>query len=151
MRYAGVWIRGAAMLLDWLVLSAVFFPITRWVKGVWIMGPGDHRWAHGNIVFDPLCLYFLLAVVAYFVLLEGFAGATIGKRLVGLRVVGTVGERIGMAQSALRNALRIVDSLPILNLVGIVLILTSPEKARFGDRVARTRVIRFGARGGSAL
>ncbi len=138
------------MVLDWLLLSAVFFPITRWVKGVWIMGPSDHRWAHGNIVFDPLCLYFLLVIIAYFVSLEGFAGATIGKMLVGLRVVGTDGKRIGMAQSALRNALRIVDSLPILNVVGIVLILTSPEKARFGDRVARTRVIRFGARGGRA-
>ncbi len=141
-RYAGLWTRGAALLLDWLVFSAVFFPVTKLVKGVWIMGPSDHRWANGNIVFDPLCLYFMLVIIAYFVLLEGLAGATIGKMLVRLRVVGTDGERIGMAQSAIRNALRVVDSLPMLNLVGIVLILLSPENARFGDRVAKTRVIR---------
>ncbi len=143
-RYAGLWIRGAALLLDWLLFCAVFFPITRLVKGVWVMGARDHRWAHGNIVFDPLCLYFMLVIIVYFVLLEGFGGATVGKMLLRLRVVGTDGERIGMAQSVVRNALRIVDSLPMLNLVGIVLILVSPEKARFGDRVANTRVIRAG-------
>jgi uncharacterized RDD family membrane protein YckC len=49
-----------------------------------------------------------------------------------------------MARSAARNVLRVVDGLPVLNVVGIVLILTSPEKARFGDRVARTRVIHAG-------
>jgi uncharacterized RDD family membrane protein YckC len=125
-----------------LVFCAVFFPITRLVKGVWIMDASDHRWAHGNIVTDPLCLCFLLVIIAYFVLLEGFVGATIGKMLVRIRVVGTEGERIGMTQSAVRNALRVVDSLPTLNVVGIVLILTSPEKARFGDRVAKTRVVR---------
>jgi len=34
-----------------------------------------------------------------------------------------------------------VDSLPALNILGVVLIATSPERARFGDRVAGTRVI----------
>jgi uncharacterized RDD family membrane protein YckC len=144
-RYAGLWIRGAALLLDWLVFCAVFFPITRVVKGVWLMGPSDHRWVSGSFVSDPLCLYFLIVIIAYFVLLEGFFGATIGKWIVRVRVVGTDGERITMARSAARNALRVVDSLPALNVVGIVLILTSPEKARFGDRVARTRVIRIGS------
>ena len=143
-RYAGLWIRGAALLLDWLVFCAVFFPITRVVKGVWLMGPSDHRWVSGSFVSDPLCLYFLIAIIAYFVLLEGLFGATIGKWIVRVRVVGTDGERMTMARSAARNALRVVDGLPVLNVVGIVLILTSPEKARFEDRVARTRVIHAG-------
>jgi hypothetical protein len=40
-----------------------------------------------------------------------------------------------------RNALRLVDSLPTLNILGVILILRSPERVRFGDRVAGTRVI----------
>ncbi|MHC4127848.1 MAG: RDD family protein [Planctomycetota bacterium] len=143
-RYAGLWIRGAALLLDWLLFCAVFFPVTRLVKGVWVMGPGDHRWVQGSFVTDPLCLAFLLVIIAYFILLEGLAGATVGKMLVRVRIVGADGERITMAQSVVRNVLRVVDSLPALNLVGIVLILVSPEKARFGDLVAKTRVIRVG-------
>jgi uncharacterized RDD family membrane protein YckC len=140
-RYAGLWIRGAALVLDWLVFCAVFFPITRAVKGVWLMGSSDHRWVYGSVVTDPLCLIFLLVIIAYFIVLEGLFGATLGKWLVRVRVVGIDGKPISLARSAARNALRVVDSLPTLNIVGIVLIVTSPEKARFGDRVAHTRVV----------
>ncbi len=149
LRYAGLWVRGAALALDWLLFCAVFFPVTRVVKGVWLMGPSDHRWSNGSFVFDPLCLYFLIVIIAYFVLLEGVAGATLGKRLVRIRVVGADGGRISMAQSVVRNALRVVDSLPTLKIVGIVLILVSPEKARFGDRVAKTRVVHMAGREGA--
>jgi uncharacterized RDD family membrane protein YckC len=143
-RYAGLWIRGLALLLDWLVFCAVFFPVTRVVKGVWLMRADDHDWTYGELVFDPLCLTFLIVIIAYYVMLEGFFGVTVGKMIVRIRVVGVDGERIGLARSVVRNALRLVDGLPALNIVGIVLILTSPQKARFGDLVARTRVVHRG-------
>ncbi len=38
-----------------------------------------------------------------------------------------------------RNLLRMLDGLPAFNIIGVVLILLSPEKARFGDRWAGTR------------
>ena len=102
-RYAGLWIRGLALLLDWLLICGVCFPVTRVVKGVWLMLPDDHRWNQGLFIFDPLCLYFLLGIIGYFVLLEGLFGATAGKSIVGIRVVGTEGERIGMAKSIVRE------------------------------------------------
>ena len=108
-RYAGLWIRGAALLLDWLVFCAVFFPITRVVKGVWLMRASDHRWADGHFVSDPLCLYFLAAIIGYFVLLEGLFGATLGKMLAGIRIVDMDGEPIGIGKSVVRNLLRVVD------------------------------------------
>jgi uncharacterized RDD family membrane protein YckC len=77
----------------------------------------------------------------YFVLLEGLNGATLGKRIAGLRVQKVDGGHPGLIKGLLRNLLRIVDSLPVLNIIGILLIQTSPEKARFGDRVAGTRVV----------
>ena len=52
------------------------------------------------------------------------------------------GGRPGLARGTVRNFLRVVDGLPALNMVGIVLILHSVERARFGDRVAGTRVVR---------
>jgi uncharacterized RDD family membrane protein YckC len=62
--------------------------------------------------------------------------------MVGLRVVRTDGGRPGLLRGAWRNVLRLVDGLPAFNILGIVLILRSAERARFGDRVAGTRVIR---------
>ena len=105
------------------------------------MSARDHNWVRGWFIFDPLCLVFLVIMALYFVLLEGLAGATLGKWLLGLRVVRVGGDRPGLWKSVVRNALRLVDSLPALNILGVILILRSPERVRFGDRVAGTRVI----------
>jgi uncharacterized RDD family membrane protein YckC len=139
-RYAGLAARFAALAIDWLLFCAVFFPITRLVKGVWLMSAADHRWASGWVVFDPICLVFLVIIMVYYVALEAFVGATFGKWVFGLRVVSLDGNRPGLRRSLIRNALRLVDSLPALNLLGVILIARSPERARFGDRVAGTRV-----------
>ena len=141
-RFAGLWLRFLALLVDLLLFSAVFFPITRLVKGVWIMSPSDHRWTSGLFVTDPLCMAFLVVMAAYFVFFEGLTGATFGKWVVGLRVQGVEGGRPGLMKGLLRNVLRIVDGLPAFNILGIVLILSSAERARLGDRIAGTRVVR---------
>ena len=140
-RYAGLKIRFAALVVDFVILCLVFFPVTRIVKGVWIMSATDHLWGYGWIVTDPLCLIFLVVIVVYFVLLEGLFGGTIGKKLLHLRVVGVDGNTPGLGRALVRNLLRVVDALPALNILGVVLILKSPERARFGDRIAGTRVV----------
>jgi uncharacterized RDD family membrane protein YckC len=139
--YAGVWIRFAALVTDIVVLSLVFFPVTRIVKGTWIMSAADHHWNVGWFVSDPLCLVFLVSMFLYFVVLEGFAGGTIGKLLLRLRVVSLNGSRAGFVRALLRNVLRVVDSLPACGILGAVLIAATPDKVRFGDRVAGMRVI----------
>ncbi|MFO7743744.1 MAG: RDD family protein [Anaerolineae bacterium] len=141
--YAGIWERFWALVIDVLLFCAVFFPVTRIVKGVWIMSAADHRWANGLFITDPLCLIFLAVMVLTFVLLEGLFGATVGKWVLGLRVVGPDGGKPGLARSAVRNLLRLADGLPAFNILGVILILRSPQRARFGDRVADTRVVRY--------
>ena len=141
-RYAGLWERFLALMIDFLVFCAFFFPITRIVKGVWLMAPSDHRWSYGLFISDPLCIAFLIVMALYFVLLEGLAGATVGKWALGLRVVRAERGKPGLWKSALRNLLRFVDGLPALSILGAILILRSTERARFGDRVAGTRVVR---------
>lgn len=140
-RYAGLRPRFLALVIDLALFTMFFLPITRLVKGVWIMGAADHRWAWGLFITDPLCLAFLAVMFLYFVVLEGLVGATLGKRLLGLRVIKEDGGKPGLPKSTARNLLRLVDGLPALNLVGVVLILRSAERARFGDRVAGTRVV----------
>jgi uncharacterized RDD family membrane protein YckC len=140
-RYAGLGRRFLALLVDFALLCAGFFPVTRLVKGVWLMSPTDHGWVNGLFIFDPICLAFLVIMALYMVLLEGLLGKTPGKWLLGLRVVGPDGKRPGLWKSIIRNILRSVDSLPTLNILGVILILKSKERARCGDRVAGTRVI----------
>ncbi len=140
-RFAGIRIRAAALLIDVVLFCAVFFPVTRVFKGVWLMAPTDHRWQRGLFIFDPLCLIFLIAIVAYYVGLEAFGGS-IGKRLLGLRIVNLDGRPPGLRASIIRNVLRVVDSLPACDLLGALLVTWSPERMRLGDRLAGTRVVR---------
>jgi uncharacterized RDD family membrane protein YckC len=139
--YAGLWSRFAALFVDLLVFCAFFFPITRLVKGVWLMTPTDHRWRSGLFISDPICIVFFIAIVLYYVLLEGCFGLTVGKWTLGLRVIAVGGGRPGLKKAILRNVLRAVDSLPAFNILGTLLILRSPERARLGDRLAWTRVV----------
>ena len=141
-QYAGLGVRFLALLVDVLLFCACFFPVTRIIKGVWLMDPNDHNWVRGWFIFDPLCLVFLVAMGLYFVVLEGWLGATLGKWVLGLWVIGLDGRRAGLWKGIVRNALRLVDGLPALNLLGVILIQRSRERARFGDRLAGTRVIR---------
>jgi uncharacterized RDD family membrane protein YckC len=141
--YAGLRERFLALLLDALLFCACFFPITRIVKGVWLMSPNDHNWVRDWFIFDPLCLAFLVIMGLYFIALEGWLGATLGKWILGLRVIGLDGRRAGLWKGIVRNALRLVDGLPAFNLLGVILIQRSKERTRFGDRIAGTRVIRI--------
>ena len=72
--------------------------------------------------------------------MEAYVGWTVGKRILGMRVVDGTGNKIGFSKSLLRNLLRLVDGIPALNILGIILIIASPEGQRFGDRIAKTFV-----------
>jgi len=129
--------RGVAWLLDILFLSIFFFPATFLYSGKWIMGPEEHLWG----ISDPICLVFLFVIFAYLILMEAYVGWTIGKRILGMRVVDGSGEKIGLSKSIIRNTLRLVDGLPAFNVLGIVLIAISKREQRFGDRIAKTYVV----------
>jgi uncharacterized RDD family membrane protein YckC len=94
---------------------------------------------------DDLALVLeLLAVVglasfAYQTLAHALAGATLGKRLVGLRVVGPDGRRPGPGRSALRAAVA-VAGLAALG-VGPLLALFTLSGRALHDLVAGTTVV----------
>ena len=95
-----------------------------------------------------------LFLVVYFTLDWGYhvamewrsAGRTVGKRIMGLRVMSDRGLRITFGQAVLRNLLRAVDGLPILYLLGGGLALVEPYGRRLGDLAAGTLVVRVGRR-----
>jgi uncharacterized RDD family membrane protein YckC len=88
----------------------------------------------------PAFLSFILFLV-YYVGLEATRGATLGKMLLGLRVMKEDGSPVDMQAALIRNILRIVDGL-FVYLVGAILVWRSDKKQRLGDRVAHTVVVR---------
>jgi uncharacterized RDD family membrane protein YckC len=87
---------------------------------------------------------FLLAIFIfwiYFIPLEAVYGQTLGKKLLGIKIIKVNGERIGWSASFLRNVLRIVDILPFFYIVGLISILLTGKKQRIGDLAAQTIVV----------
>ena len=86
--------------------------------------------------------YFMISI-GYSILCEwAWRGQTVGKRLLGLRVVDAEGLRLQFNQVVTRNLLRFVDSLPVSYLVGGLACWCSPKCQRLGDLAANTVVIR---------
>ncbi len=91
-------------------------------------------------------LAFGAAALLYYFVLEATTGQTVGKRLAGLRVAGADGGRPSVPAIARRTALRVVDLLPVLYLVGFLAMLaTGRRRQRLGDLAAGTVVtgVRF--------
>jgi uncharacterized RDD family membrane protein YckC len=91
----------------------------------------------------PFVLYIVLNL-AYFVVFEGLAARTPGKFLMGLKVVKLDGGLYDWKAVLLRNVLRIVDTLPVLYLVGLVTVAVTEKNQRLGDLAAGTLVVRPG-------
>ncbi|WP_112179911.1 MULTISPECIES: RDD family protein [Paraliobacillus] len=78
----------------------------------------------------------------YYLFLEYFwGGRTIGKKIIGLRVIQDNGHSITLLSSFIRNFLRIIDSLPAAYFVGMLLVFLHPKHKRLGDLAAGTIVV----------
>ena len=133
MQYAKVGIRAVAAMID----GAMFF-VFAYVIALLTGGITDEGF---SLTGAPAAFAFLL-YFAYFVLMEAKMGGTLGKLLLGLRVVQVEsGQPISFQASLIRNVLRFVDGL-FCYLVGAILIWKSAKAQRLGDRVASTTVIK---------
>jgi uncharacterized RDD family membrane protein YckC len=84
-----------------------------------------------------------MTMLVYDVVFETLAaGRTPGKRISGLRVVRSSGRPVDLTASAIRNAVRLLDGLPLSYLPTIVSILLTRRNQRPGDLAADTVVIR---------
>jgi uncharacterized RDD family membrane protein YckC len=81
-------------------------------------------------------------VVFYFIGMEARLGATLGKLLVGVRVVNERdGSPIRWHTAVVRNLMRMIDAIGFF-LVGFIAICVTEKHQRLGDKVAGTVVIR---------
>ena len=138
--------RLGALIVDALVISLLdaivngTFGVTRVTSGV---VPSMTTGSFASFTTQTTVDWFWLTLlwVAYYAVLEGLFGATVGKRIAGLRVTDLEGRRIGWQAAILRNLGRLLDALPFLYLLGGILTLTSKQHQRLGDRFAGTLVV----------
>jgi uncharacterized RDD family membrane protein YckC len=131
--------RVLATVIDGLVFGAAYYLLA--LASGDIRTEGEAANWDGNVPVG-WNIVFGLFVVAYYVLLEGYLGQTLGKMAVGITVVSeATGQRPGIAAAALRTLLRIIDGI-FTYTVAFVVTLASDRRQRLGDLVAHTLVVR---------
>jgi uncharacterized RDD family membrane protein YckC len=130
--------RIGAMVIDGVLFAIVFVAIGLATGG----GSASHGHA-GIHLGSAATLVWLGTIYAYHFVCEAATGQTLGKKLVGVRVVSLDGTRASAGQVLVRTLLRLIDSLPILYLVGLVSILATgrERRQRVGDLAAGTTVV----------
>ena len=131
-RHAGFWIRVLAQLIDGALLALVGGVLT-------------------ELSFHPRALYLAdsgpsaLLSLLYFGLFWSKLGGgqTVGMRFLGLRVVGTDGQLIGLG-TALIRWLGLVVSVSVVFL-GVIWVAFDPQKQGWHDKIASTYVVNVGS------
>jgi len=113
--------RGIAFLIDLLLYAALHFG-----------GPALGFGILGGFL-----------AVLYITFRDGlFGGQSIGKKIMGVRVVHMDGRPISYVDSSFRNVLFIIYLLmPLAIAVEAVAAFRSPERRRLGDRIGKTCVV----------
>ncbi len=134
-RPAGFWIRVVAAVIDFVVFTLVDVSLGRAARRVW--GPGVH---------DSMALQFTISVFTlifaalYVTLLHAATGQTLGKAMVGARVVLVDGGPLPLGTALLRFFAYAFSCLPLG--FGFVMAGLRRDKRALHDLVAGTRVER---------
>ncbi len=141
MRTAGLGDRILAAVIDAAIFCCIGIPFYAPLLGQ----GGRPRADYGELAHaaaQPQTLAAFGVMLAYYVLMEVLAnGQTVGKMLIGIRVVKVDGSRVDLGASLVRNLLRFVDYWCCIP-VGIVAIAISATNQRVGDMLAGTIVVR---------
>ena len=149
-QYAGFWMRFAAYIIDSIVISAVLLAIA--IPLILVLGLGAGLSAAGGdpnpaaiMALISLYLGFIAAALVgqwlYFAYSESSAWqATVGKKLLGLRVTDLNGGRIGFGKASGRFFGKILSGM-ILN-IGFIMAGFTEKKQALHDMLASTLVVR---------
>ena len=123
-------LRIAAFLVDALTMSIVLVLPASVVSY-------SLAWIGGSVKAISIVWFITLGILVIGLLIrDGFRGRSLGKHMLGLRLMTPAGEGCGYVRSVVRNVPLIV---PVWNLVEVVLVVAG--RPRTGDRIARTLVM----------
>lgn len=134
---AGAGARMVALVVDLLAILAMESAVLSALTAFAPLAPD----AIGGVV---TLLYFGMSTGYGMVLEIWWNGQTLGKRLLGLRVMDQRARPARPGQMIVRNLLRPVDALPALYLLGAVVCWGTRHRQRVGDWAAGTVVVRTG-------
>ena len=140
--YAGFWQRVAAFGVDMVILTLAVFAVS--VIIIITLGGEPALWSVEYSVY--LALNTAIFWLYYAGQESGVRQATIGKRLLRLRVTDLDGEPISFARASVRHFAKLASSIPFM--AGFLAVAFTPRKQGLHDMIAGCLVKRTDAGGG---
>lgn len=143
LKVAGPGTRSYAFVLDWHIR---LLGVLVWgLLGV-LLRQSLPAAAIGKLASNPVMVALMAgAGLTYFlyhpVLELAMRGRTPGKRIAGIRIVTVDGEMAGAGPLLMRNLFRLIDSLPLFYVVGLICCFLTRESVRIGDMAAGTVLV----------
>jgi uncharacterized RDD family membrane protein YckC len=139
LRIAGPGTRAYAFIIDWHIRLLVGLA---WVLAGLLLGlladPEFKKTAFPLLFVLPAFLFYFF----YHPVLEMLMrGRTPGKRIAGARIVTLEGGTPSSGALLMRNLFRLIDSLPVMYLVGLVCCIFTERRVRIGDLAAGTVLV----------
>jgi uncharacterized RDD family membrane protein YckC len=148
---AGPGSRAYAFVIDWhirLLLALTWFAVAAYAQtGLAYVKTTSPSKAIGIAVVPSLAIYFLYQPLLELLL----RGRTPGRRMAGVRIVNRQGGTPSILALLIRNAFRLIDSLPVFYGVGLCTTIFSAQRVRFGDLAAGTLLVHDGDTEAKAL
>jgi uncharacterized RDD family membrane protein YckC len=137
---AGLGSRAAAMIIDQVLITIVNFLI---IFVFLFANSSDFLYLSNSWIPIAIAVVIVFGINwGYFFVCEYFfSGKTLGKKIVGIRVIQENGHSLTLLSSIIRNLLRIIDMLPTCYFVGMVVVFFHSKHKRLGDIVAGTIVV----------
>ena len=143
---AGIGSRFLAAVVDTLIILALILLVELTLSLIAASFFRDQLLSDSPALVWMAAIFGLVAFAlfwGYYIFFEMlWNGQSPGKRWVGLRVIRTDGTPITLAESIVRNLVRIVDFLPAYYGVGVVTMFVNGQSRRLGDLAAGTLVVR---------
>ncbi|WP_283608693.1 RDD family protein [Faecalispora anaeroviscerum] len=136
----GFFVRLTAYLIDLLLIGTILFVTVR-LPLMLVQAQNPDSWFLSPILFrfSPYDIFLYLAASAYFIVMTYLTGATIGKRLMNLRVVACDDSKLTLVNVLYRETIgRYLSSLLF---IGYLMIGASESKQGLHDRLCDTQVI----------
>ena len=128
--------------MPWIIIAGAVFPLPasspEEFRQLWEQITSQDR-IPANLAYFGVAAQVLYT--SYCVLMEHRFGATVGKMLFKMRVVGDGGTRAPLRGILLRNLVRIIELEFPLVAIPILLMIFTRNRQRLGDMMGRTTVI----------
>lgn len=135
--YASLIVRVGAYFVDMTIVMAVLILAVQHLGWSFVASKDMFDFDLTRLSHAPFFLLYAL----YFVLTEWLLGATLGKYIMGLRVVMVTGAKVTFWGAVVRNLVGFFERLPLTGFIALLMIIFTPNRQRLGDLLSRTCVV----------